>query len=69
MTNVTNKMATRENKYMENDETFTQRCIPEMTSTLRSQLIFGDDTAKNIKKAGSSHFCTPRTYEMQEQGY
>ena len=69
MTNVTNKMATRENKYMENDETFTQRCIPEMTSTLRSQLIFGDDTTLSTKKGGTDLCRTPRTYEMQDQGY
>ena len=69
MVKVTKQIAPIKNRYLEKGKTVTQRIIPEMVSTLRSELIFGDDTAINTKKGGSSHCRTPRTYEMQDRGY
>ena len=69
MLNVTKKMAPIKHQYGEDNETFSQRIIPEMVSKLRSELIFGDDTAKSTKKmAGSNQSRTPTNIEMQNPG-
>ena len=70
MMKVTKQIAPIEYRHLdeENDETLTQLIIPEMVSTLRCELIFGQDKSMNIKKAGTGNCCTPRTYEMHDQG-
>ena len=69
---VTKKIAIQDNFYedKEKNQTYNLRVVPQMTSTLRSDLIFGDNSKKedriNILKTGYGLNPKPTNNEKRE---
>ena len=70
MTNVTQKMAFQKHKYKEQNQTFYLQVVPQMTSTLLSDLIFGnysnEEDREITPKVGSANNRIPTNNEKRE---